>query len=155
MSKAYHSTQGRMDHATPPALYWVLWNLRQYNLDVAASAETAKAENYYGLDNNRDAFSRGWRGRWFCNPEYGRSGQIAKWLQRGADQVATLKGESKGSFLIPARVGTAWYWNHVRQWEQWILPGRLTFWAPAARWIAPRGSPPWSSIWAPRSRPDR
>jgi len=128
MTKAYHSTNGRMDHETPPALYWVLWKLRQYNLDVGASAETAKAANYYGLDNGRDTFTRPWRGRWFCNPEYGRTGEIAKWLAYGESQIDLLGPESKGSFLIPARVGTAWYWAHVRHWEQWILPGRLTFW---------------------------
>lgn len=125
MAKAYHNTNGRSDHETPPALFWVLWKLRQFNLDVAASRATAKVPNYYGLDNNRDGLARQWVGRWFCNPPYGRQGSIRSWLRKGVQEA--LAGRW-GAFLIPARVGTAWYWENCKEWEQWILPGRLTFW---------------------------
>lgn len=127
MSKAYHSTNGRSDHETPPALYWVLDQQRKYNLDTAASCETAKAETYYGLDNGLDGLSSSWAGRWWCNPPYGRQGVIRDWLAKGVREVETRK-KSTGTYLIPARVGTAWYWEYVRAWTQWIVPGRLTYW---------------------------
>ena len=126
MNTAQHSTNGRSDHETPPAFYWILDQARKFTQDVAASAETAKVPgNYYGLDNGRDGLTRRWSDRWYCNPPYGRQGAIGSWLAKGEEEAAKGSG---GAFLIPARLGTSWYWNHCAKWDQWILLGRLTFW---------------------------
>lgn len=121
---------------TPPAL---LEQYGPFDLDVAASAETAKAPVWFGPDHPdptlRDALDLG--GLWarygqraWLNPPYS---QIAAFLDRATREVQIAPGFELVC-LLPARTDTRWWHTHIwlgsasrHRVEVEFLRGRLKF----------------------------
>jgi phage N-6-adenine-methyltransferase len=94
-----------------------------FDLDPAATAETAKAAAIYTADD--DGLSRPWFGRCFLNPPYGRT--IGQWIRKAITEVDGGHADLVVC-LVPARTDTHW-WREamaarplVRFW-----PGRIRF----------------------------
>lgn len=119
-SKAALYTSESGDWETPQALFDVLHAEFGFDLDVCATKETAKCSRFFTPKD--DGLQQNWRGVCWMNPPYGD--EIAEWIgkahQSAADGATVV-------CLVPARVDTAWWWNHCRFGEIRFLPGRLKF----------------------------
>jgi site-specific DNA-methyltransferase (adenine-specific) len=81
-----------------------------FDLDPAATVETAKAPRCFTID--QDGLSQPWHARAvFCNPPYGKE-STRRWLAKAKAEVDLGHAELVVC-LVPARVGTAWW----RQYE--------------------------------------
>ena len=111
------------DHTweTPAALFAVLNAEFAFDLDVCATADTAKCSRFYSPEQNGLAMP--WQGTCWMNPPYGR--EIVKWIGKAHLTAARALGSVVA--LVPARVDTAWWWNYARHGEVRFLPGRLRF----------------------------
>ena len=93
-------------------------------LDLAATAETAKAPFYFGPE--QDSLAQDWHkyeGWLWLNPPYGR--EIGIWANKCA--VEQLLGATI-LFLVPASVGSVWYVEKVRSFSHQIfLRPRIKF----------------------------
>lgn len=104
-----------------------LLGIQQFSIDLAASAENAKADRFYGVAENAlvcpwtpfCSFTDQWA---WCNPPFA---QIAPWVEK-ASHEADAGGQI--AMLLPAAVGANWYrdWVHKRA-QVLALNGRLTF----------------------------
>lgn len=144
MTKAYHSNGARADHRTPPGLIEAIriqYGHSEFGgitRDVAAWHDSAVAKHYYTPEE--DGLARTWstNGLWWCNPPYGTKFKIQSWLEKANEEAA--RGFS-GIMLVPARTGTKWWWEWVREHEVVFLPGRITFWIGARPLAFPAGFP--------------
>ena len=66
---------------TPPEIFKRLDAEFHFDIDVCASADNAKCEQFIGPE--RDSLSLPWKGTCWMNPPYGR--EIGKWVEK-ADQ---------------------------------------------------------------------
>lgn len=96
-------------------------------LDVAATAENAKAPFFYGVE--QDGLVQSWRapgtdaGWTWCNPPHA---DIRPWVERAFTETCTSGASS--AVLVPAGVGSNWWrdWVHEKA-HVLLLNGRLTF----------------------------
>lgn len=145
--KVYHRSKrngGTDEWGTPWTLFRVLarkFDLRwDQSIDVCASPDNHKLPHYYSLENGEDGLALPWslrekrrpyltllerrdpsRPRAFLNPPYS---QIADWMDKA---VREAEEGVKVVCLVPARVGTRWWWNYARRGTVYFLPGRLKF----------------------------
>lgn len=90
----------------------------QFTIDVCATPENAKCENFYTPEI--DGLSQEWEGRVWCNPPYGR--QIGSWVKKAAESSALVV------MLLPARTDTKWFHNYILgKAEIRFIKGRLKF----------------------------
>lgn len=92
-----------------------------FTLDVCATHENAKCENFYSPE--QDGLSMPWKGRVWCNPPYGR--QVGQWVEK-----ACISAQSGALvvMLLPARTDTAWFHDYIyRRAEIRFIRGRLKF----------------------------
>jgi len=111
----------KQDWETPDWLFNRLNLEFSFDLDVCATKENAKIQNY--LDENQDSLASMWFGTCWMNPPYGR--EIGKWTFRAMQQA--MKGNAEVVCLLPARTDTGWWWNTARHGEVRFLKGRLKF----------------------------
>ena len=118
--------------ATPDRFFSVLDAEFEFDLDAAASAETAKCPVWYGGDIDALAL-KSWGSRpmsVFLNPPYSRCREFmakaSEQAQRGHTVVC----------LVPSRTDTRWWWDYVwsgetRSWRPGVevrfVSGRLKF----------------------------
>lgn len=96
--------------------------------DLAATAAQRVCYNYLGPDHAHQAFrdSMAWRwqlsvGLLWLNPPYSN---IALWAAKCAKES---RHGAKIALLVPASVGSNWYWNHVAPYAHVYSVGRMTF----------------------------
>ena len=106
---------------TPQDLFDKLNNEFHFTLDVCATPENAKCEEFYTKE--QDGLSQPWKGVVWCNPPYGK--QIGSWVRRGF--FASLSGNTV-VMLLPARTDTRWFHEYIYgKAEIRFIRGRLKF----------------------------
>ena len=108
---------------TPKDLFDKLNNEFHFALDVCATPENAKCEEFYTKE--QDGLKQPWKGTVWCNPPYGR--QIGEWVRRAF--LASVSG-STVVMLLPARTDTKWFHDYIykrNNVEIRFIRGRLKF----------------------------
>jgi len=106
--------------STPTTVFEALDCEFHFTLDVCASAENAKCERYYTV--NDDGLQQVWSGVCWMNPPYGRV--IGRWMKKAYE--SSLKGVTVVC-LVPARTDTSWWWDYALKGEIRFIRGRLRF----------------------------
>jgi phage N-6-adenine-methyltransferase len=129
------------DWGTPDEVYDPLDRYFGFGLDVCASAENRKCENYFGLDHpdesRRNALTADWLAAAdgdaaFFNPPFSQElhSPIEPWVDKAAyeaERGLTVVG------LLPASVQTDWWKRHVRKADEiWFCQHRIKYVASAA-----------------------
>ena len=93
--------------ATPQAFFDTLNAEFHFDLDVCATPENAKCEQYY--TKQQDGLAQKWLGTRWMNPPYGR--EIWKWVKKAHEsansEMATVV------CLLPARTDTRWFHDYI------------------------------------------
>jgi phage N-6-adenine-methyltransferase len=110
------------DWETPPDVFAALDREFRFTLDVAADADNAKCDRWFGVVVN--GLAQDWApAACWMNPPYGR--EIEYWVAKAAVEAsrgATVVG------LLPARTDTRWWHSWVQPWaEVRFIKGRLRF----------------------------
>lgn len=108
---------------TPKDLFDKLNKEFHFALDVCATPENAKCEEFYTKE--QDGLKQPWKGTVWCNPPYGR--QIGEWVRRAF--FASVSG-STVVMLLPARTDTKWFHDYIykrNNVEIRFIRGRLKF----------------------------
>ena len=108
--------------ATPQAFFDTLNAEFHFDLDVCATPENAKCEQYY--TKQQDGLAQKWLGTRWMNPPYGR--EIWKWVKKAHEsansEMATVV------CLLPARTDTRWFHDYIYgKAEIRFVRGRLKF----------------------------
>lgn len=101
------------DRRTPPDLLAecaALAGVVRFDLDVAATADNAKAEAFYAVDAAGGGLFWPWYGRVWCNPPYS---ECALWVARADQQASACE---LIAMLLPANR------TEQRWWQQYIEP---------------------------------
>lgn len=111
--------------ATPANLFQELDEEFHFGIDVCATPENAKCENFF--TKKEDGLKQNWGGHGtiWCNPPYGR--QIKNWVRKACE---TAKDGYTTVMLIPARTDTRWFHTYVYQKpniEIRFIKGRLKY----------------------------
>lgn len=93
----------------------------KFTLDVCATAENAKCNNFYTKEDN--GLNKAWEGCVWCNPPYGR--EIDKWVRKA--QYEANKNADLIVMLLPARTDTKWFHDVCLKHEIRFIKGRLHF----------------------------
>jgi len=107
-------------HETPQDFFDKLNEEFHFTLDVCATDENAKCENYYTKQD--DGLKQLWQGIVWMNPPYGR--EIGRWMEK-ADKSS--KNGATVVCLVPARTDTKWWHEYVIHHEVRFIKGRLKF----------------------------
>ena len=114
-------TMTRLDWETPQGLFDELNNEFAFDLDVCATPENAKCNNYYTPEI--DGLKQEWSGVCWMNPPYGR--EIVNWIRK-AHKEAT-KPNTTVVCLVPAKTDTMWWHDYCIKGEVRFIKGRLRF----------------------------
>jgi phage N-6-adenine-methyltransferase len=115
-----HYSSETDDWATPQALFDELAAEFAFTLDVCATAENAKCERFFTVED--DGLAQDWAGVCWMNPPYGDA--IVRWVEKAYE---TGRAGATVVCLVPARVDTGWWWDYCRHGEVRFLRGRLKF----------------------------
>lgn len=122
---AVHFSSKKQDWATPWELFRS-WDITHgpFNLDVCATEENAKCDQYFSPQEN--GLSQPWGGVCWMNPPYGRD--IKNWVAKAVSEVKAGRA-SRVVCLLPARTDTAWWHENViaAAAEIIFLRGRIKF----------------------------
>lgn len=114
-----HFSSKTSEWETPQNLFDELNEEFDFLLDVCATKENSKCENYFTKED--DGLSKDWRKysmKWM-NPPYGR--EIGKWVKKASESGNTVA-------LLPARTDTKWFHDYIyNKAEIRFLKGRLKF----------------------------
>ena len=107
---------------TPQNLFDKLDKEFNFTLDVCATDETAKCNNYFTPKEN--GLIQEWRGNCWMNPPYGR--EIGIWIKKAWEES---KKEAKVVCLIPARTDTKYWHEYIFTYAAEIrfIKGRIKF----------------------------
>ena len=107
---------------TPQNLFDKLDKEFNFTLDVCATDETAKCNNYFTPKEN--GLIQEWRGNCWMNPPYGR--EIGIWIKKAWEE--SKKG-AKVVCLIPARTDTKYWHEYIFTYAAEIrfIKGRIKF----------------------------
>ncbi|WP_163579085.1 DNA N-6-adenine-methyltransferase [Gracilibacillus saliphilus] len=120
MNQALLSSK-KMDWGTPNDFFEELNQEFNFTLDVCASHDNAKVNNYFTEEDN--GLEQNWHGTCWMNPPYGR--EIGKWVKKAYEE--SLKGVTVVC-LIPSRTDTRYWHEYVmRAKEIRFIKGRLRF----------------------------
>ena len=109
--------------STPQDLFDRLNEEFGFTLDVAASEENKKCEEFYSKEDN--GLERSWKteGAVWCNPPYGKG--VGKWVRKAWEE---WQDGAEVVLLIPARTDTKWFHEYILgKAEVRFLKGRLRF----------------------------
>ena len=107
--------------STPQELFDQLDAEFHFDIDVCATDENAKCQNYYTVKDN--GLLKPWVGTVWCNPPYGRA--ISLWIKKACLEAAS---GSTVVMLLPARTDTRWFHDYVYgHAEIRFIRGRLKF----------------------------
>ena len=106
---------------TPQALFDELNREFHFTLDVCATPENAKCEQFYTKE--QDGLKMPWEGVCWCNPPYGK--EIGKWVER-AYRASLI--DATVVMLVPSRTDTKWFHEFAyKKAEIRFIKGRLKF----------------------------
>jgi DNA (cytosine-5)-methyltransferase 1 len=119
--------RSKQDYQTPPEFIAAVkrkLRIREFDIDLAASAENAQAESYIDEEINSlnpyiywDEYNEG--GWSWLNPPFSN---IRPWVEKA------MLSTSKIAVLVPASVGSNWWREYVHEVATVLfLNGRLTF----------------------------
>jgi len=122
MNKGMYSSD-RPDWETPQDFFDRLDRIYEFTLDVCATDENTKCDQY--LTPEIDGLSQSWAGEvCWLNPPYGR--EIGKWVEKAYSE--TKNGNCKVVALLPARTDTKWWHRYVMKAATiGLVKGRLSF----------------------------
>lgn len=120
MARGVYASSATCEWETPQELFDRLDAIWHFDLDVCATAENAKCEEYYTKE--QDGLAQKWRGTCWMNPPYGR--EIGRWMEKAYD--ASRAGATVVC-LVPARTDTAWWHDYAMRGDVEFLRGRLKF----------------------------
>ena len=120
MNMAVHFSSKTDMHATPQAFFDYYNSIYNFTLDVCASPENAKCENYFTAADN--GLAQEWVGNCWMNPPYGR--EIIDWMQKAHE--SSLCGATVVC-LVPARTDTKWWHEYAMKGQIEFIRGRLKF----------------------------
>lgn len=107
--------------STPDDFFAELDKEFHFTLDVCATADNAKCDDYY--TEAMDGLLQNWDGIVWCNPPYGRN--ISKWIKKA---INAALGGATVVMLLPARTYTKWFHELIyRRAEIRFIRGRLKF----------------------------
>ena len=108
--------------ATPIEFYRKYDEKFNFALDVCATDENAKCDNYF--TEKIDGLTQDWTGygNVFMNPPYGR--EIIHWMRKAYE--SSLSGATVVC-LVPARTDTKWWHEYAMRGEIEFIRGRLKF----------------------------
>jgi len=117
-----HFSSATDEWETPQKLFDELNESYRFILDVCATAENTKCENFYTKEDN--GLTKDWKGRCWMNPPYGRN--IKYWVKKAYESA-----RDNGAIvvcLLPSRTDTAWWHDYVLPYgEVTFIRGRLKF----------------------------
>lgn len=116
-------SSNKSDWETPQVFFDLLDGEFGFTLDVCATAENAKCDEYFDAVDN--GLEQEWYGTCWMNPPYGRA--IAPWIEK-----AWLESSSGAGIIVvalmAARTDTLWWHEYVMQASELrFVKGRLTF----------------------------
>lgn len=112
-----HLSSAKDEWATPQDLYDACHAEFGFTLDVCASPENAKCEQFY----SENGLEQEWAGVCWMNPPYS---EVAAWMAKAresANNGATVV------CLVPSRTDVGWFWDTARHGQVRFLRGRLHF----------------------------
>lgn len=78
-----------------------------FTLDVAASHDNSKCEEYFTVE--QDGLAQEWHGRVWCNPPYR---DLIKWVKKAHEETQSGRCEI-AVLLLPAHTSTAWFHDYA------------------------------------------
>jgi len=94
--------------ATPMNLFSALNEEFHFGIDVCATPENAKCQNFFTEKVNGLVQNWGGYGTIWCNPPYGK--EIGKWVHKAYE---TSKSGETVVMLLPARTDTQWFHDYI------------------------------------------
>lgn len=110
-----------IEYPTPQPIFDVLNAEFGFQLDVCATAENAKCERFFTVQEN--GLAQKWSGMCWMNPPYGT--EMPRWIRKAYESA--VEGDATVVCLVPARTDTAWFHNFCAAGEIRFLRGRITF----------------------------
>lgn len=108
--------------STPQAFFDKYNEQYHFTLDVCATDENAKCEQYYTKEI--DGLKQEWFGVCWMNPPYGRD--IKHWIRKAYE--SSIKNNATVVCLIPARTDTSWWHDYCMEAKSIeFIRGRLKF----------------------------
>jgi len=98
---------------TPDSLFKPLQDEFHFTLDVCATTENTKCENFFTKE--QDALAQLWTGICWMNPPYGND--LKKWVKKAYDSA---QAGTTVVCLLPARTNTAY-------WHDYCFKGEVRF----------------------------
>lgn len=106
--------------ATPQEFFDKYNSIYNFQVDVCASPENAKCEQYFTEED--DGLEQEWEGSCWMNPPYGRT--IKSWMKKAYE--SSLKGATVVC-LVPSRTDTVWWHDYAVKGDIEFIKGRLKF----------------------------
>jgi phage N-6-adenine-methyltransferase len=114
-------TSKSVEWSTPQDFFDRINRVFQFELDVCATAENAKAARFFTKET--DGLAHPWAGRVWMNPPYGRG--INKWITKA---WGSARAGASVVCLIPARTDTKWFQDVcLPHGDIHLVRGRLKF----------------------------
>jgi phage N-6-adenine-methyltransferase len=109
----------KQDWETPRSIFEPLNKEFHFTLDTCATADNAKCEKYFTLEEN--GLKQEWQGVCWMNPPFGDK---AKWIKKAFKE--SVKGATVVC-LVPARTNTNWWHDYCMKGEIRFIRGRPKF----------------------------
>jgi phage N-6-adenine-methyltransferase len=109
----------RQDWETPDEIFVPLDNEFGFTLDVCATLENRKCEDYF--DEEMDGLTQDWHGICWMNPPFGVQGKWVKKAYSESQNGATVV------CLLPSRTNTNWWHDYCMKGEIRFIRGRPKF----------------------------
>jgi len=122
VTTSVHFSSATGEWATPQDFYDRLDAEFHFVLDPCATADNAKAAQYFTKED--DGLLQSWRcgGAVFMNPPYGR--EISRWVCKAYQE--SMRGVTVVC-LLPSRTDTSWWHTYCMRGEIRFIRGRLKF----------------------------
>lgn len=124
--------------------------VEKWHLDVAACAESHKADAFFTVEDN--GLLRPWFGNVWCNPPYS---DIEPWVAKAWREMESLPGPDVVAMLVPASRTEQLWWQRLVEPKRdgrrptlatHFLPGRTRFGMPGNPEGVGVGSPPFGCV---------
>lgn len=120
MHRDVYASSATCEWETPQEFFDKLNAEYHFTLDVCATPDNAKCEQYFTKEQN--GLSKDWTGVCWMNPPYGR--EIGQWMKKAYESA---QNGATVVCLVPARVDTAWRHDYAMHGDVTFVRGRLKF----------------------------
>lgn len=111
----------KIEYSTPEKLFNYINREFKFTLDVCASENNKKCENYF--DIKIDGLKQDWIGVCWMNPPFNK--ELKKWVVKARDE--SQKHKSIVCCLIPVRSNTMWWKDVSEDAEIRFITGEVNF----------------------------